>query len=96
MPTVDQIIAYESGELDPQGTLILFGQLIASGQAWILQGSYGRAATAFIHTGLIGDDGAVDWARAEAVGVERPLVAAEERLCGCGAHHDIHTDEETS
>ena len=75
MITVDQIIAYENGELDDQGTLILFGQLIASGQAWTLQGSYGRAAVALVRQGLIGQDGAIDWDHAESVGIERPVVA---------------------
>jgi hypothetical protein len=70
---VTAIIAYESGELDDQGTLILFGQLIASGQAWTLQGSYGRQAAVFIQAGFIGQDGAVNWARAEMAGIERPL-----------------------
>ena len=41
---VDQIIQYEAGELDTIEMLNLFGDLIKSGTAWTLQGSYGRAA----------------------------------------------------
>lgn len=56
---VGKIIAYESGELDDAGTLELFGELIASGQAWQLQGSYGRTAAALIDAGLISPEGEV-------------------------------------
>jgi hypothetical protein len=61
---VEQIIAYEQGRLDDEGTLRLFGALVASGLAWNLQGHYGRTAHALIEAGLIArETGAVDWDR---------------------------------
>lgn len=58
-PDVDKIIAFEQGELDEDGTLELFGGLIASGLVWSLQGSYGRTARALIDGGFISEDGEV-------------------------------------
>ena len=46
-----KIIAYEQGELDEEGILELFQELINSGLAWELQGSYGRTARALIDAG---------------------------------------------
>ena len=60
---VDKIIAYESGELDNQGILELFSELIKTGKAWTLQGSYGRMAKRFIDSGLINEKGIIDWER---------------------------------
>ena len=57
MDCVAQIMAYESGELDDEGTLTLFSHLIKSGLAWQLQGHYGRLAQALIEQGFIGHDG---------------------------------------
>ena len=51
MDQVDAIIAYESGELDMEGTIALFQSLIDSGLCWRLQGHYGRTATALIEEG---------------------------------------------
>ena len=47
------IIAYESGELGEDATITLFQHLVDTGLAWSLQGSYGRAAQAFIEQGLV-------------------------------------------
>jgi len=56
---VDMIIAYESGELNDNETLELFSNLIKSGQAWRLQGHYGRTARAIIEAGYISEDGEI-------------------------------------
>ena len=54
---IDKMIAYESGELSDTETLELFSELIRTGMAWKLQGSYGRTANRLIDLGLIGKGG---------------------------------------
>ena len=54
---VDKIIAYESGELNDNEVLELFSELVKSGQAWTLQGSYGRMAMALINAGYLSRNG---------------------------------------
>lgn len=49
--TVDKIIAYEQGELNEDETIEFFQELIDSGLAWGLQGSYGRTASYLIEEG---------------------------------------------
>ena len=67
---VSKIIDYEQGELDLVETLDLFGDLIKSGLAWSLQGSYGRTARSLIEQGYLTPDGEViydpdeEWAEA--------------------------------
>ena len=51
MNQIDKIIAFEQGELDFEATIELFQELIDSGMAWQLQGSYGRTARALIDEG---------------------------------------------
>ena len=51
MDQVDKIMAFESGELNEEGILELFQELIDSGLAWQLQGSYGRIAQNLIDAG---------------------------------------------
>jgi hypothetical protein len=45
---LDKIIAYEMGELNDIETIKLFSNLVQNGNAWSLQGHYGRTATALI------------------------------------------------
>lgn len=53
MSIVDQIMAYESGEMDDEHMVPFFQRLVDSGLAWTLQGSYGRTAQALIDAGEI-------------------------------------------
>jgi hypothetical protein len=54
---VDRIMAYEGGEITNDEVLELFAYLIKSGDAWSLQGAYGRAATWFIENGFLSPKG---------------------------------------
>ena len=45
---VNEIVAYEVGELNDIETIKLFSKLVKNGNAWSLQGHYGRTATALI------------------------------------------------
>ena len=47
------IIAYEEGSLDEDEVIELFQNLVNTGLAWRLQGSYGRTAAALIEQGVI-------------------------------------------
>lgn len=53
MDLLDEIIAYESGELNDFETVEFFQKLVDTGLAWELQGSYGRQADALIRAGLV-------------------------------------------
>lgn len=50
---LDAIIAFEQGDLDEEDTLALFQDLVDTGLAWSLQGSYGRTAKHLLDQGLI-------------------------------------------
>ena len=53
------IMDWEAGELSNADTLELFSALVESGQAWTLQGAYGRQATALIEAGFLKRTGEV-------------------------------------
>jgi len=53
MDQLDAMIAWEQGDLDEEGTIALFQNLVNSGLAWQLQGCYGRMAAALIEAGLV-------------------------------------------
>ena len=56
---VAMIMTYEDGTLEANKTLELFGELVRTGQAWTLQGHYGRTATQLIEQGYISTSGEV-------------------------------------
>lgn len=56
MGMLDDIFAYENGELDEEQTIDLFQTLVDTGYAWQLQGHYGRTAAALIEAGLVHRD----------------------------------------
>jgi hypothetical protein len=58
---IDSIIDFELGCLSDTQTLILFAELVKTGMAWQLQGSYGRTASSLIKGGLITNEGKVNW-----------------------------------
>jgi hypothetical protein len=60
MDVVGTIMDYENGELDYDGTLELFSNLITTGLCWQLQGSYGRQAQYYIDNGIINKDGTIN------------------------------------
>jgi hypothetical protein len=55
MPNVDDIIAYETGEMDSEQVVDFFQGMIDSGIVWQLQGSYGRTAAQLIDSGYCED-----------------------------------------
>lgn len=48
---LDQIIRYETGEMDGDEIKAFFQKIIDSGLVWQLQGSYGRTANTLIAAG---------------------------------------------
>jgi hypothetical protein len=47
------IIEFEQGTLDDDAVIELFQELVNTGLAWQLQGSYGRTAADLIDAGLV-------------------------------------------
>ena len=51
---VQRLLDYEDGLMDDEGDILgLFQDLVDTGLAWSLQGSYGRVAVALIEAGKI-------------------------------------------
>ena len=48
---VQDIVDYENGDMDWDRIVDMFQKLIDSGEAWTLQGSYGRMAKSLIDNG---------------------------------------------
>ena len=53
MDMVDSIMAYESGDMTESAMLAFFSTLVKTGNAWTLQGHYGRTAQALIQAGYL-------------------------------------------
>ena len=53
MPDINDIIAWEYGEMDHDQEIIFFQKLVDTGFAWSLQGMYGRRAYQLIEEGEI-------------------------------------------
>lgn len=54
---LDQIMEYESGELNDKGIIEMFSDMVKDGTVWQLQGSYGRTAETFIFNGILDEQG---------------------------------------
>lgn len=52
MPSIDDIMDFEAGEMDEDRAIEFFQGMINSGAVWSLQGSYGRTAVNLIENGL--------------------------------------------
>jgi hypothetical protein len=50
---VDQLIAYEEGQITADEEVAFFEQLVETGTCWQLQGHYQRVAATLIEAGLI-------------------------------------------
>jgi hypothetical protein len=69
---VGATIDFEAGEQEPADTLELFAYLIRTGQAWRLQGYYGRSAANLIRDGFITPEGEITEAGHAAVADASP------------------------
>ena len=61
MQLVDQLIAYEEGQITEDEEVALFQHLIDTGTCWHLEGYYQRVGATLIEAGLIQPP---EWARA--------------------------------
>ena len=53
MQLVDQLIAYEEGQLTEDEKIAFFEHLVQTGTCWQLQGHYQRVAATLLEAGLI-------------------------------------------
>ncbi len=53
MPLVDQLIAYEEGQITHDEEVAFFEHLVETGVCWQLSGHYQREAATLIEAGLI-------------------------------------------
>ena len=52
MAKIEDIINYEQGGMSDEEVITFFQELINTGEAWSLQGHYGRMAMTLINEGL--------------------------------------------
>ncbi len=57
MISVEKIIAYEGGEMGDKDMVEFFSELVKTGNAWTLQGHYGRTAMNLIENEVIDRQG---------------------------------------
>lgn len=57
----DLLIRFETEHMIAGEVIELFSELIKTGDAWSLQGSYGRIANGFIEAKYISKDGTILW-----------------------------------
>jgi len=65
--SVNEIVAWESGQLGTEETVEMFAKLVRSGDAWTLQGTYGRTAARMIEDGVINRAGEIDYDRLQEI-----------------------------
>tara|TARA_Y100001973_G_C5189580_1_gene330065 strand:- start:1774 stop:1995 length:222 start_codon:yes stop_codon:yes gene_type:complete len=51
--SVEDIIKYEEGNMNFEEVIVFFQTLVNTGQAWTLQGHYGRTAMSLIENGYV-------------------------------------------
>ena len=71
--TVDLMIDFEDGKISRENFFKLFSHLIKTGQAWTLQGFYGRTARRLIDCEFINKDGDINWGLIEIEGKKQWL-----------------------
>jgi hypothetical protein len=62
---VNYIMDFEGGNMTYAEFVSLFSYLVKSGQAWTLQGMYGRQASTLIDNGIISKTGVIDWSKVD-------------------------------
>ena len=78
MSTFDAMMAWEGGNLTMKQYFTLFADLVKSGQAWSLQGMYGRTASRMIADGYISQHGKILWKEIKAQGIDLDAMLYQE------------------
>ena len=58
---VEYLIEFEGGGLELTETIELFSHLVSTGNAWTLQGVYGRTAARLIELGYLNEQGLINY-----------------------------------
>ena len=77
---VNYIMDYEGGDPTVEDVVNLFSYLVKTGQAWSLQGMYGRQAQRLIEAGILDKKGNIDWSK---------INKAKEKYYGLNAKRDL-------
>lgn len=56
---IEDLMRYENGDMTETEAVEMFADLVKTGMAWSLQGSYGRGASSLIRAGVISPEGEV-------------------------------------